>query len=673
MMPIPRLRRAPPPRLRVLAALLAATLAPLPALANARLDGIAMSLEELAEVRILATPKFAEDAEHSPSAVTIVTRADIRTFGWRTLADVLRSLQGFTVTDDHTYSYAGVRGVSAPGDYRQRFQVLIDGMSVNENVYASVPVDSAFPLDLDLVERIEVIRGPSASVYGGDSMFGVVNLVTRSGDSLNGNEAALSLGSGLDRRARLTRGGETDGGIGYLVSASGFNAQGQGMDFPEMSAAGLDPRATRLRGETGGRMFAQLRSSDWRATFTHSERDRIVPTGSYATDFNDPAHREKDVFTLAELGAVQALDGDTTVHERVYFGRYRYRAVFPYTYTPDYVLNRDDVVGEWWGMEGRVVSRALAGQRWTVGAELRENLRQDQKNADAGYGCYGLSASPCLDSREHSRLFNLYAQNEINVGPATLLTLGMRFDQRFGANRHWSPRVGLVHETANAGIFKLLYASAFRDPTVFERFYTTPTYIYGNPVLRSERMQSIEAAWEKRIGNGRLTASVYLFRLKDLIAPDVGTGVVQNSGPLTGQGLELEYEQRWLDRYRLRTGYTFQQPRGDGGRPENAARHMLKANLGAELGGGFIAGLEGQYVSTRLTGDSGRRVPDYAIANLNLRYLPAGPAWELALGLYNLFDIRFSEPAAGDTTVAGARWTMPQLGRTAMLTARLGF
>ena len=117
--------------------------------------------------------------------------------------------------------------------------------------------------------------------------------------------------------------------------------------------------------------------------------------------------------------------------------------------------------------------------------------------------------------------------------------LGMRFDQRFGGNRHWSPRVGLVHETANAGIFKLLYASAFRDPTVFERFYTNPTYIYGNPVLRSERMQSVEAAWEKRIGNGRLMASAYLFRLKDLIAPDADTGVVRNSGPLTGQGLEL--------------------------------------------------------------------------------------------------------------------------------------
>ena len=155
MMPKPPCFPAPPARRqRLLGALLAAALAPLPVQAAVRVDGIAMSLEELAEVRILATPKFAEDAEHSPSAIAIVTRADIRTFGWRTLADVLRSLQGFNITEDHTYAYGGVRGVSAPGDYRQRFQVLIDGMSVNENVYASAPVDSTFPLDLELVERI---------------------------------------------------------------------------------------------------------------------------------------------------------------------------------------------------------------------------------------------------------------------------------------------------------------------------------------------------------------------------------------------------------------------------------------------------------------------------------------------------------------------------------------
>ena len=81
-------------------------------------------------------------------------------------------------------------------------------------------------------------------------------------------------------------------------------------------------------------------------------------------------------------------------------------------------------------------------------------------------------------------------------------------------------------------------------------------YAYGNPDIRSERMQSVEAGWEKRVGSGRLVATAYLFRLSDLIAPDSVTGVVRNSPALTGRGLEFEFEQRWRERYSLRAGYT---------------------------------------------------------------------------------------------------------------------
>jgi iron complex outermembrane receptor protein len=641
--------------------------------ASEKLDPIGMTLEELVAVRILSTPKFAEDAEHSPSVISIVTAADIRTFGWRTLADVLRSLQGFTVTDDHTYSYAGVRGVSAPGDYRQRFQVLIDGMSVNENVFASVPVDSAFPLDLDLVERIEVIRGPSASVYGGDSMFGVVNVITRSGSSIgNGNgEASLGLGSGRSRQGRASLGGETATGIEYLVSVSGNQAEGQHLRFPEMAAAGQYPVASQVRGETGGRLFAQLRASDWRATFVHSDRDRVVPTGSYGTDFNDSAHRERDSFTLAEFATEQSLNPSTTLYQRIYAGEYIYRGKFPYTYPP-YLINRDEVRGDWWGAEGRVVSRAWAGQRWTVGMEYKDNYRQRQLNADVGVGCFGVGPERCLDSNSGSRLFNIYAQDEIALTQQTLLTVGLRYDRNAATSNRLSPRFGLVHETARSGIFKLLYASAFRDPTVYERFYTTPTYSYGNPDIRSEQMQSVESSWEKRIGNGRFSTTLYLFRIHRLIAPDA-SGIVQNSAPLAGRGIEMEYEQRWLDRVSLRTGYTLQESKIDGVQMDNAPRHMFKANLGIELGHGFVAGLEGQHVTHRLTALGARTVDAYSIVNLNLRYLPPSRGWEMALGLYNLFDTRFSDPAASDMTIAGPRSSLPQMGRTAMLKGTLYF
>lgn len=660
------------PALRLLAAVLAgAALWPAAAQAEASLDAIAMSLEELSAVRILATPKFAEDAEHSPSAVSIVTAAEIRSFGWRTLADVLRSLQGFSVTDDHTYAYVGVRGVSAPGDYRQRFQVLIDGMSVNENIYASTLVDSAFPLDLELVERIEVIRGPSASVYGGDSMFGVVNVVTR---SLDGGEASLEAGSGRHRGGRVTHGGRTAGGLGYLVSASGFAADGQRLTFPDIAAGGYAGRASELRGETGGRLFARLRSNDWRATLVHSERDRVVPTGSYGTEFNDPAHRERDDYTLAEFAADQAADAHTTLHQRVYFGSYRYRGKFPYA-DPVYYLNRDDAEGRWWGFEGRLVSRAVAGQRWTVGLEYRDNLRQNQKNADLGNRCYDagsvLQPAPCLDSRLSSRLVSVYAQDEVKLGQ-TLLTAGLRFDHRSQGGGQWSPRLGLVHETDRAGIFKLLYATAFRNPSAYERAYLTPTYEYGNPAVRSERMSSLEAGWEKRLGPGRLSVSAYLFRLYDMIAPEAG-GTVRNSSPLTGRGLEAEYEQRWAERFSLRGGYTLQLPSGEGGRPDNAPRQMFKANLAAELGGGLHGGLEAQHVTRRLAAYGTQSVGAYTLLNLNLRYLPPGQRWDLSLGLYNLLDRRFSDPVAEDVTIVGPRWSLPQLGRTALIRAGLRF
>lgn len=655
----------------LLPALLVAALGLQAGAACAKVDAIAMSLEELAAVRILATPKFAEDAEHSPSSVSIVTAAEIRSFGWRTLGDILRSLQGFTVTDDHTYAYAGVRGVSAPGDYRQRFTLLIDGITVNENIYASVPVDSAFPLDLDLVDHIEVIRGPSASVYGGDSMFGVVNVISRSGASLGGGEASVAGGSGRSGQGRLSWGGETTGGMDYLFSFSGVQAHGQTLAFPDLAGAGIDTTANRLRGETGNRLFARLRTANWRTTLIHGERDRIVPTGSFATDFNDPAHRERDVFTLGELAADQNLDATTTLHQRLYFGHYTYRGNFPYTYPP-YAINRDDVRGDWWGFEGRLVSSAWSGQRWTLGLEYRDNVHQRQTNQDIGIGCFGVGPDPCLDRRTHGRLFNIYGQDEISLTGQTRLTVGLRLDRSLGNWQHWSPRLGLVHDTEALGRFKALYATAFRNPTAYERFYILPTFNYGNPDIHPERMRSVEATWEKPVGNGRFSATAYLFRIHGLIAPDA-TGTVYNSTPADGHGLEIEFEQRWGEGFGLRTGYTLQQPHGAQGRPDNAPRHMIKANLSAELGAGFQAGLEAQFISRRLAASGSQSVGATTVTNLNLRYVPPAGAWELSVGFYNLFDRHYSDPSVSDLTLAGPRWAVPQLGRTALVKGTVGF
>lgn len=630
-----------------------------------------LPLEDLVQVRAIQAPKFSINADYTPSSVSVLRREEIRAFGWRTLADALRSLNGYQVTSDHTYSYLGIRGFSVAGDYRSRLQLMIDGIPVNENVYGSANLDSAFPLDLDLVEQIEVVRGPSASVYGGDSAFGVINLVTRSGGRLQGGEAAFGFGSGRAAELRVSGGRLGEGGTDLLLSYSGSDVRGRRFDFPDMAAAGATG-ADRVGGERGGKLYARLRNDDWRATLIHSTRQRVVTTGSYATVFDDPSHWEADTYTLAELAADRDLGGNRSLHGRVYAGRYLFEGDYPYDYPPR-VMNHDHATGQWWGLEGRLLTAAWAGHRWTLGVEYKGNARQDQVNEDVGYGCYDVSASPCLDDRRHSHLASLYAQDEIAIGDATYLTLGMRYDHASDAVGQWSPRLGLVHQNRTGGIFKLLYATAFSLPSVYQRYYTLAGFAEGNPDLRPEKMRSLDLTWEQTLGpRSQWVSSAYVYRLENPLGMAPGTVAAANLPTFRGRGLETELRHRWTGGGALRAGAALQWPVIAGGDAENAPRQMAHVNGYLPLGGNWQAALEVLGVGRRLTGateatGADRRVAGYGLVNANLIFQSPGRAWELALGVQNLLDRRYADPVALDATLAGVRDRMPQLGRSLRL------
>jgi len=660
--------------LLVVAALLAGT-----SNARAETDDLAgLSLADLVKVQVIQTPKFAINAEFTPSSVSVLSRAEIRAFGWHTLADALRSLNGYNVTNDHSYSYVGVRGVSAPGDYRSRLQLLIDGIPVNDNVYASGDIESAFPLDLDLVQQIEIVRGPSASVYGGDSMFGVINVVTRSGANLQGTEAAAAYGSGTAVEGRASWGKHTEAGTDILLSYTGGHAAGQRLEFPEIAAAGIDPYARGVEGERTGKFYARFKTDAWRATLIHSSRDATVPSGNFGTVFNDSSHRLTDIYTLAEVANDRQMSRGNSLHTRLYAGQYDYEELYPYDYPP-IVFNRDRATGQWWGFESRLLSTAWQGHRWTAGIEYKANTRQQQINDDIGYGCYDPATasgtgSACMDDRRRSGQASVYAQDEVAVGDANYLTIGLRYDKQTDLPGHWSPRVGLVHQTDHGGILKLLYATAFSDPSVYQRFYITPTYVTGNPALKPENMQSLDLTWEQYLGPAsRMTTTLYTFRVRNLEGVDSAAGIYTNFPVVTARGLEFEFLHRWGNQGSLRAGYTLQETSIASGYMENVPRHMLHANLAAPVfDSPWLAGLEGQVVSRRRTAGSSNWVAGYGIVNTNLTYQPSGRNWDLALGIHNLFDHRYADPVTLDTTVGDPRDSMLQFGRTyrLKLTAR---
>jgi iron complex outermembrane receptor protein len=110
------------------------------------------------------------------------------------------------VTNDRNFSYIGTRGFSKPGDYNSRILLLVNGHRVNDNVFGQAEIGAEFGLDPAVFERVEIIRGPSSSLYGDSAFFAVVNVITRTGGSLAGGSATLETGTLGTRLARVHRG-----------------------------------------------------------------------------------------------------------------------------------------------------------------------------------------------------------------------------------------------------------------------------------------------------------------------------------------------------------------------------------------------------------------------------------------------------------------------------------
>ncbi len=121
----------------------------LPAFATTNLEQL--SLEQLMNISIVGAAKYEKKQQQVAAAVSVIARKDIRTYGWRTLNEVLASLPGI----HSTYDYLGTRGFGLPGDFNTRVLITINGNRINDATYDQGPTGRYFPLDIDLIERIE--------------------------------------------------------------------------------------------------------------------------------------------------------------------------------------------------------------------------------------------------------------------------------------------------------------------------------------------------------------------------------------------------------------------------------------------------------------------------------------------------------------------------------------
>ena len=609
--------------------------------AEEKRDLTQLSLEQLMDVEVVyAASKQDQNPRYAPSSITIVPASEIEQFGYRNLGDILRSVRGFYVTNDRNYSYVGVRGFGRPGDYNTRILLLIDGHKLNDNIYESAMIGNEFPLDVALIDRVEVVRGPSSSIYGTNAFFAVVNVITRREAATEASGEAASYGT---YRGRVT-GATGDGDTQALASATLTDSRGRRLFFREFDSADTNFGITsRTDFEKSRSAFFTLTRGGLRIESLYSMRDKGIPTGSYGTLFNDRRNKTIDGSSWLDVSYERAVGPHLTMQARAHADYYWYDGSYVFDYPP-VVVNQDRSRGQWWGSEFMLRSTHFAKQTILAGGEFQDNVRQDQLNYDRDpYYSY-------LDERHDSRRWAVYAQDEIRLNDRVLINIGVRTDDyNFGS--HTSPRAALILTPRHHTTVKLLYGEAFRAPNQYELFYSSEVPVQlANPDLRPEKIKTYEAVIDRFFGsNVQLQTSAFVYTIDGLISlvtNDDESLQFRNADHIDARGVESQLSWRAASGIATTLSYAWQRSEtADGSRLTNSPANLAKFSIGFPAMHRVSGGIETQYIGRRLT-LSGEHSNAAVLTNATLVAHRISRHVDASFSIYNLFNTNYGDPGS---------------------------
>jgi iron complex outermembrane receptor protein len=602
---------------------------------------------------VFGASKYEQKQAEAPASVTVITAEEIERYGHRTLGDILRSVRGFFVTYDRNYSYLGARGFGRTGDYNTRVLVLMDGHRTNDNIYDATYFGTESLVDVDVIDRVEIIRGPASSLYGTSAVLAVINVVTKTGRALHGAEVTADGGSHSTYEGRAAYGRRLDNGLDVLVSGAFYDRGGERLYFSEFDDPSTDfGRTGKIDDDAYRSFFGRAEFGNLRIEAGHKLRRKTVPTAPYETEFNDGGTRTSDERGFVSLRHDRALPGRGRLISALSYDFYYYDGTYVYDTGP----SSDYGHGRWWTASTQYVVDAGRRHRLIGGGEFRYNAQVDQ-------GVEGV-----FQDERSTDLWALYVQDEIRLGRRALLNAGVRHDRYDTFGGTTNPRLALIFGTPGGAALKVLYGRAFRAPNAYELFYDDGGATQkANPDLDPEVIQTYEITWEQPLPGGlRAVGSAYRYAIRDLIVfttdPLDDLSVFDNIDRVEVDGLELEVEGRLGGPVEGRISYALQDGENvtTGEELVNSPRHLAKVNLSVPVfRRQFTAGLEAQYTGRRRT-LAGGAAGGHLVTNVVLFSREWLPRAAVTLGVYNVFDRSYGDPGGEEH----AQDVIPQDGRS---------
>lgn len=646
------------------------------------------------EMTIVTGTRFAAAPESSPVNVTVITASDIKKSTARTLPALLAQHAGIQVrsTDGTPDMAIDLRGFGMTGN--QNTLVLLDGQQLNDIELTSIDW-SAIPLDS--VERIEIVNGSGAVLYGGGATGGTINIITKKHGK--GTKAAVSAGLGSynskDWRVSMEASGER---TGMHISASTLNSDNYrtNNNIAQSNLEG-DVRTEAGHGDAVlkfGMDSQNLRLPGARKVNPGIGQNQLATDRRGATTPLDYANRQG---AHVSLGTSQQLDFGTLAAELAYREK-KAQAYYDNGGFPSYLDTNLKLLSFTPRMK---IEHQLGGvaNELTVGTDFAD-WNYDSVRA-AGPASVGTPAAHILAKQSNRAL---YAQNTTSLSSSTRLTLGARTQQTdyqardivnpatyASANQSRSVSVyeaGLRHDLNPALSLFGRVGRSFRMATVDEIYaqYGGPGFTSIVTMLEPQKSLDREIGLDYKSDATSARASMYYMDLTNEIHYNPITFANMNLTPTRRYGVELEGTHAYADGFGVRAAYSYTVAKFRDG---NFGGTSVSGNdiplvprqrlvLGASWDISERTTLNGdatyvgdQHFDNDQTNTFGQKMPSYTTVDVKLSH-KAGP-WSLAAAVNNLFNEKYFTYAVASTAGAGVYNAYPMPERNFLLNAKYAF
>jgi iron complex outermembrane receptor protein len=623
-------------------------------------DDFLASLDEVSDI----ASKSKLNIDDMPAFVTILQGKKLELLGVENIYEALSLVPGVELSMEASGAKQVVfRGVKEKG----KVKLLIDGVTINNTYRGSMYYYLDFPIEM--IERIEVIRGPGSVLYGSNAISGVISIITKNAKESTPNRLFL----GAATSPRYFGGAQTS----YdLNEDSNLKIDG----YYQASDIHIDagPDKAGLQGESDESLkdysigvHLKINNLTLLARFRQSQNSVAFGLGNYFVPDNDDGFKNSTFF--AQINYENSINSDIDYKLSLGAGRYRqevYTRFFPHPAKGDVIYDGDYAEGNYYG-EILLNSTSLENNRVTLGARY-EYAIADKTSLRTFFKPTGdpfIPVENIIEPDSNRNIFSLYIDDSLSISDDVDLIAGLRWDNYSDFGNAFSPRLGVIWRTNSSLNLKMLYSRSFRAPSWIELYATIPGISKGNADLDAETADTIELGAVYRSSSANtLRFNIYATQIDNLILRE--DAIYQQHGKNKYYGAELESIMVINNQNDLKIALSYVNAIDDKNDAlPDIANFLANINFLHEFTSGITSGSVVKYVSSRKRQNADDRdtLDGYILADQTFSY--QYDTLTISASLKNIFDEQYEYPAPSGTYIND----YPRLGRSALVSAKWEF